>query len=215
MSVKAILSHGVCLQDRYIPDYKELADAIKVLREGGHSISMTQGVYDMIHPGHTRYLAKAKSFGDILVVAVDSDEYTRMRKQRNNERRPVIPMEERLELLANVRSVDILTIRDVDHHVAPTKVIEVVRPDVLVMSRSTKDVDEEWHEKLRNLCSAWEGRMELLDPQAVVTSTSRLRELLIDGAGELGDELVATIQKYFERMGRSFTVGGNGGGKHD
>ncbi len=202
MSVKNILTNGVHLKDRYIPDYEDLKKVLQTLRDSGHTISMTQGVYDLIHPGHTRYLEVAKSFGDILVVAVDSDEYTRLRKQRANERRPVVPFDERLELLANLRSVDILTIRDVaEHTVDPTFVIKVVNPDVLVMSRSTADVGEEWYADLRKLC----GRLEVLNPQAAVSTTARLRELLTDGATGLVDHINAAIEEYFRNAGRSIT----------
>lgn len=204
MSVKSILSSGVCLKDRYISDYDQLRETVETIRKSGHTISMTQGVFDFIHPGHTRYLEAAKSKGDILVVAVDSDEYTRLRKQTANERRPIVPFDERLEILANLRSVDILTVRDVDYHVEdPDFVIKVVKPDVLVMSQSTKDIDKVKHEELRQMCESWGGTMVLLEPQSAVSTTARLRDLLIDGAGNLVDEIVTTIESYFQRSGRT------------
>ena len=209
---KRILSSSVCLQDRYIPDYEELKKTLQMLRELGHTISMTQGVFDLIHPGHTRYLAEAKSFGDILVVAVDTDEYTRKRKQRANERRPIVPFEERLELLANLRSVDILTIRDLkEHEVDPDFVIKVVQPDVLVMSRSTKDISEAKHEELRAMC----GRLEVLDPQATISTTARLRELMTDGATGLLDHVRAAIESYFQQAGREVTFDQKKGGDNE
>jgi D-beta-D-heptose 7-phosphate kinase/D-beta-D-heptose 1-phosphate adenosyltransferase len=210
MSVKNILSGGVCLKDRYIPDYDELKGALGLLRAIGKTIVMTQGVYDLIHPGHTRYLEQAASFGDILVVAVDTDEYTRLRKQRANERRPVVPFEERLELLANMRSVDILTIRDLkEHREDPDFVIKVVKPDVLVMSRSTKDVGLGKLEELKSLC----GRLEVLDPQATVSTTARLRDLLIDGASGLVDHITTAIEEYFDQAGRKVVFGQKKGGE--
>ena len=199
MSIKNILSNRACLEDRYIPDYQQLKKTIDVLRETGHTISMTQGVYDLLHPGHTRYLAEAKSFGDILVVAVDSDEYTRARKQTANERRPVVPFEERLELLANIRSVDILTIRDLkEHELDPNHINKIVCPDVLVMSKSTKDLTEENIAILKQFC----GRIELLEAKAAISTTKRLRELLTDGAGGLVDHITSAIEEYFQKAGR-------------
>ncbi len=204
MSAKNILSNGICLSDRYIPNYDKLQEVLRVMRSLGHTISMTQGVYDLIHPGHTRYLEKAKSFGDILVVAVDTDEYTRLRKQRENERRPVVPFEERLELLANLRTVDILTVRDVtEHEKDPTHVIKIVQPDVLVMSRSTKDVGKDWYDELRKLC----GRLEVLEPQSTGSTTKQLRDLMMDGASGLVDHLRETIDNYFRAAGREVTFG--------
>ncbi|MFZ2621465.1 MAG: adenylyltransferase/cytidyltransferase family protein [Minisyncoccia bacterium] len=198
------MSNRVCLDDRYIPDYDELTKKLQTLRDSGHIISMTQGVYDLLHIGHARYLTAAKSYGDILVVAVDTDEYTRKRKQQANERRPVVPFQERLELLANLRSVDILTIRDLKEHEAdPDFVIKVVRPDVLVVSRSTKDVGEEKYNDLRALC----GRLEILDPTADNSTTKMLRELLIDGAGGLVDHIAQAIDSYFRQAGREVSFG--------
>ena len=210
MSVKGILGGGISFSDRYIPDYGELKNTLQILRSCGNTISMTQGVYDLIHPGHTRYLEQAKSFADILVVAVDTDEYTKKRKQRVNERRPIVPFEERLEILANLRTIDILTIRDLKEHEAdPDFVIKVVQPDVLVMSRSTKDVSESKHEELRTMC----GRLEILEPQAAISTTARLRELLTDGASGLVDHITTAIEGYFQQAGREVTFGRQNGKK--
>lgn len=203
MSVKKILGSGVSLEDRYIPDYSKLSETICTLRACGHTISMTQGVYDLIHPGHTRYIEKAKSFGDILIVAVDTDEYTRKRKQKANERRPVVPFEERLELLSNLRTVDILTVRDLkEHETDPDFIIKVVKPDVLVMSLSTKDVPPEKLEEIKDMCTTFGGRLEILEPQAAISTTARLRELLMDGAGGLVDHITEAIETYFRQAGR-------------
>lgn len=204
MSVKTILGTGVGVEERYIPDYKELQKTVQTLRDCGHTISMTQGVFDMLHTGHTRYIAKAKSHGDVLIVAVDSDEYTRQRKQRANERRPVVPFEERLELLANLRTVDILTVRNLaEHQEDPMHVIRIVRPDVLVMSRSTQDVGEEWYARLRELC----GELVVLEPQAVKTTTSTIRDLFMDGAAGLLDHISDSIREYFRQGGREVSFG--------
>lgn len=199
MSIKNILTQGVFLEDRYIPDYDQLKETLEVIRALGMKISMTQGVFDLLHPGHTRYLAQAKSFGDILVVAVDSDAYTKARKQTANERRPVVPFEERLELLANLRTVDILTVRDLDKHQDdPNYINKIVKPDVLVMSKSTKDLTADNLAILHEFC----GKVEVLEAQATISTTKRLRELLTDGAGGLVDHLVSAIENYFLENGR-------------
>lgn len=211
--LRKILGTTVDLQDRYIPDYEELSRTVESFRQVGHPIAMTQGVYDLLHIGHARYLAealKAGGEGAILVVAVDSDEYTRLRKGRANERRPAVPFEERLELLANIRSVNILTIRDVDKHLHdPMHVIRLVKPDVLVMSKSTKDITEEDLKKLKELC----GSLVVLEPTATISTTARLRELMIDGAGGLVDHIIESIEQYFDREGRTVTFGKKDGEK--
>jgi rfaE bifunctional protein nucleotidyltransferase chain/domain len=210
MKIKNILTEAVCLEDRYVSDYDELSTIVQSLRNFGYTISMTQGVFDLLHPGHTRYLAEAKSFADVLIVALDSDEYTRVRKQRANERRPVVPFEERLELLANLRSVNLVTKRDVDMHLNdPYCVIKVVKPDVLVMSKSTKDVTEKDYEALRQFC----GRVEVLEAKATISTTSRLRELLTDGATGLLDHIGTAIEEYFRQAGREIVFGKKNGDK--
>jgi D-beta-D-heptose 7-phosphate kinase/D-beta-D-heptose 1-phosphate adenosyltransferase len=201
--IKNILTQGVHLEDRYIPDYSELESTIQALRALGYTISMTQGVYDLLHPGHARYLNDAKSYGDVLVVALDSDEYTRLRKAHDNERRPVVPFDERLELLVNLRSVSVVTKRDVDQHKDdPYAVIKVVRPDVLVMSSSTKDITDEDHQALKEFC----GEVVVLDARATVSTTSRLREMLMDGGAAMAHFLLEKIQDYFAQGGRQFKL---------
>jgi rfaE bifunctional protein nucleotidyltransferase chain/domain len=214
MSVKNILANRLNLQDRYIPDYDNLSETVKSLKSMGYSISMTQGVFDLLHTGHTRYINEAKSHGDIVVLAVDSDEYTRLRKQSNNERRPFVPFNERLEILANLRSVDIVTMRDVDRHKDdPYCVIKVVKPDVLIMSSSTKDVTEHDHQMLRDLGI----NVVVLEAQDTVSTTKRLREFLTDGAAGLADHIIDSVSNYFTNAGReiSFFPKSNGEKKND
>jgi len=188
----------------YFQDYGELSKKIEALRSLGAKIVMTQGVYDLLHPGHTRYLGEAQKLGDILIVAVDSDEYTRLRKQTANERRPVVPFEERIEILAALRSVNVLTFRDVkEHKEDPYYVIKVVKPDVLVVSRSTKDITSKDYEALKEFC----GEVKILDPTAVISTTKRLRELLTDGAAGLLDHISLAIEGYFSTAGREIKFG--------
>jgi cytidyltransferase-like protein len=205
---RKILGTSVDLEDRYIPDYTELSRVVELFRQMGHPIVMTQGVFDLLHIGHARYLAQAQASGGegaILVVAVDSDEYTRLRKQKANERRPAVPFEERLELLASIRPVSILTIRDVDKHVEdPDFIIKVVKPDVLVMSKSTKDISAEKLLELRSMC----GELVVLEATATISTTARLRELMVDGAGGLVDHIIESIEAYFRQEGRQINLGG-------
>ena len=105
-TVKSILETGFNLEAKYISDYKELRRLVKLLRESGYTIVLTQGVYDMYHVGHSRYLIKARSFGDVLIVGVDSDELTRKMKGTD---RPFDNFEDRTELLAGFSFINILT----------------------------------------------------------------------------------------------------------
>jgi rfaE bifunctional protein nucleotidyltransferase chain/domain len=79
-----------------IKTISELRHLLNILRATGTKIVFTNGCFDLIHTGHTRYLAKARSLGDILVVAVNSDASVRRIK---GEKRPINPQDERAETL--------------------------------------------------------------------------------------------------------------------
>jgi rfaE bifunctional protein nucleotidyltransferase chain/domain len=104
----------------------ELAPLLSLLRATGQTIVFTNGCFDLIHPGHTRYLATAKALGDILVVAVNSDASVRTIK---GEKRPINTQIDRAETLAALEAVDYVTIFDEPD---PYKVIAALQPDVLV-----------------------------------------------------------------------------------
>ncbi len=90
-------------------DLKRVVEAHKIL---GHKIVCTIGSWDMLHIGHVRYLNTAKSYGDILIVGVDSD---RGIKSYKGPLRPIIPEAERMEMLSYQDSVDYVTrIDDID-----------------------------------------------------------------------------------------------------
>jgi len=96
------------------------------LRAAGQRLVFTNGVFDLLHVGHVRYLAQARALGDALVVAINSDRTVRELKGPD---RPVFDEAERAELLAALRSVDYVTIFD---DVSPRSLIATLLPDVLV-----------------------------------------------------------------------------------
>ena len=104
----------------------EAAALVDGLRAQGRRVVFTNGVFDLLHPGHVRYLERARAEGDALVVAVNSDRSVRAIK---GPARPVIPEQERAELVAALASVDAVLIFDED---TPDRVIRAIQPDVLV-----------------------------------------------------------------------------------
>ncbi len=96
-------------------------------RAAGRRVVFTNGVFDLLHPGHTRYLADARSEGDVLVVAVNSDRS--VRAQNKGTDRPITPEGERAEILAALAVVDAVVIFDED---TPHAIVSAVQPDVLV-----------------------------------------------------------------------------------
>lgn len=104
----------------------ELLPLLAILRAAGNKIVFTNGCFDIIHTGHTRYLRKARSLGDLLVVGLNSDSSVRTIK---GEKRPINSEAERAETLAALESVDFVTIFSEPD---PYKLIAAIRPDVLV-----------------------------------------------------------------------------------
>ena len=96
------------------------------LRREGRRVVFTNGVFDLLHPGHVRYLEAARAEGDALIVAVNSDRSVRANK---GPERPIVPERERAELIAALRCVDGAFAFDED---TPDRVIRAIQPDVLV-----------------------------------------------------------------------------------
>jgi D-glycero-beta-D-manno-heptose 1-phosphate adenylyltransferase len=99
---------------------------VDTLRRQGKSIVFTNGVYDLLHPGHVRYLNAARGFGDALIVGVNSDRSVRANKGPG---RPVNPELERAEVIAALAAVDAAVIFDED---TPHTIISRLQPDILV-----------------------------------------------------------------------------------
>jgi rfaE bifunctional protein nucleotidyltransferase chain/domain len=96
------------------------------LRTAGKKLVFTNGVFDILHVGHVRYLAQARALGDALVVAINSDVTVRELKGAG---RPLINQEERAEILAALRAVTYVTVFD---GISPRSLIAELLPDVLV-----------------------------------------------------------------------------------
>ncbi|HUL74020.1 MAG TPA: D-glycero-beta-D-manno-heptose 1-phosphate adenylyltransferase [Vicinamibacterales bacterium] len=96
------------------------------LRRAGKRVVFTNGVFDLLHPGHVRYLQAARGMGDALIVGVNSDRSVRANKGPS---RPITPEAERAELLAALACVDAVAVFDDD---TPAEIIQRIQPDVLV-----------------------------------------------------------------------------------
>lgn len=103
-----------------------LITARQQLGEEGKRLVFTNGCFDLLHPGHVSYLSRARSLGDALVVALNSDRSVRSIK---GEGRPILNQQERAEVIAALEAVDYVTIFDDE---TPRELIAAVLPDVLV-----------------------------------------------------------------------------------
>lgn len=103
-----------------------LAECLKTERAAGRKIVFTNGCFDLLHQGHLRYLAEARALGDLLVLGLNSDRSIQSIKGPN---RPIIPEQDRAEVLAAMEMVDYVTLFD---EPSPQTLIEAVQPDILV-----------------------------------------------------------------------------------
>jgi D-beta-D-heptose 7-phosphate kinase/D-beta-D-heptose 1-phosphate adenosyltransferase len=96
------------------------------LRAAGKAVVFTNGVFDLLHPGHVRYLEVARALGDALIVGLNADASVRRNK---GPERPITPEGERAEVLAGLQSVDAVVLFDED---TPDAIVKALQPDVLV-----------------------------------------------------------------------------------
>jgi D-beta-D-heptose 7-phosphate kinase/D-beta-D-heptose 1-phosphate adenosyltransferase len=109
-----------------IKDKEDMKKVVERLKKEGKRIVFTNGCFDLIHVGHTRYLQEARKLGDVLIVGVNSDRSVRRIK---GKKRPVIPEEERAEVLSALQCVDFVVIFGEPD---PLNIISLLKPDVLV-----------------------------------------------------------------------------------
>ncbi|MDB5190079.1 MAG: D-alpha,beta-d-heptose 7-phosphate 1-kinase, d-beta-d-heptose 1-phosphate adenylyltransferase [Parcubacteria group bacterium] len=189
MAINAgIFGDGTNLDDRFITDHKKLGNLVKHWKELGLKVVLTSGTYDLFHVGHAEYIEQAKKQGDLLIVGVDSDAKVRDRK---GPHRPVVPEFERIQILSHLRHVDAITLKPAKEK--PNALIKLIRPDVLVLSKSTKHRKEDIEEK-KKYC----GRIVMLPPQAETSTSAKVRLLHVSGAGRFAEELTPKLSAMIE-----------------
>lgn len=179
--------------DKICDSYQTVVNYATKLRDSGARIVLTQGSFDMLHIGHGRYLEEAKSAGDILIVGVDSDEKITARKGPD---RPVVPQEERVEMLSYLSSVDCVVVKDLDQ--TKWALIKALRPDVLVATKETYSKDQ-----LAQLLE-WCGEVKVLEPMATTSTSAKIRLVQVGAAKRmsktLSKRLVAAIEGILEEL---------------
>jgi D-beta-D-heptose 7-phosphate kinase/D-beta-D-heptose 1-phosphate adenosyltransferase len=156
----------------------------------GERAVFTNGVFDLLHVGHTRYLQRARGLGDFLIVAINSDASTRRLKGGpDGPARPLVPQAERAELVAALACVDYVIIFD---DTTAERLLGIVRPAVYVKGGDYAGAD-----------AASRARDLVLEPE-------ELRRVL---AGDIDDESanLASLHGLGERLPEARTVAGYGG----
>ena len=179
-----IFSSDVNYEQRLTPRWSRLGELVAHLKGIGLKIVLTSGSFDLVHLGHVKYLAKAKQLGDVLVVGVDGDAKIRARKGAD---RPMVPEQERLEMLAHQRPVDLIYLKADDE--ARWALIKTVRPDVLVLTEDHSYAPRPNWRSSRSSC----GEVQVLERQASVTTSERIRQLYMHLGEQLGPRLAEVL----------------------
>ncbi|MBU1966113.1 MAG: D-glycero-beta-D-manno-heptose 1-phosphate adenylyltransferase [Proteobacteria bacterium] len=155
-----------------ILSWEALKVEVERRRQQGEKIAFTNGCFDILHVGHVRYLREARKRGDLLILALNSDVSARAIK---GERRPLLPEQERAEVVASLEAVDYVTLFD---ETTPLRLIEYLRPDVLVKGG-------DWNEEAvvgRDAVRSWGGEV-LLVPVVEGASTTNIVEKVLRAYG--------------------------------
>lgn len=180
-----IFGLGSNFKDRFIPDFKVLEKTIEHCKGLGIKVVLTQGTYDMVHIGHARYFEEAKKHGDILVVGVDSDKKVKARKGPD---RPIVPQEERLEMVTHLRAIDIVTIKE--HNAPRWHLIKTVKPDVLIITKETNDkYTKDEMKEIATYC----GEVVILNPMATTSTSAKIRLLQLKIAQKFEKAIVPKL----------------------
>lgn len=113
-------------EDKILPDYEAAGRWAENQRSAGRKVVFTNGVFDLLHAGHLDSLRRARAEGDVLIVALNGDESVRRLK---GPARPILPLDQRLRLIAALADVDAVV---AFHEDTPVAIIPAVAPDVLV-----------------------------------------------------------------------------------
>jgi rfaE bifunctional protein nucleotidyltransferase chain/domain len=148
--------------------WEELKREVERLRDEGKSIAFTNGCFDILHVGHVRYLREARKAGDVLVLALNSDASVRALK---GEKRPLVPQTERAEVVASLTSVDYVTLFD---ETTPLKLIEYLRPDLLVKGGDWKEEQIVGRDAVRS----WGGRVVVCAMTEGASTTNIVQKIL-------------------------------------
>jgi D-beta-D-heptose 7-phosphate kinase/D-beta-D-heptose 1-phosphate adenosyltransferase len=173
----------------------EVVDHVRALRTLGKKIVLIQGVYDMLHIGHIRFLEKGKERGDVLIVGLDSDALT---KKRKGNSRPIYPEDERAQTLLALECVDYVVLREI--HDDLDYLAKQIFPDVLVISTSTNDFEnyeQVMREKHKDFCK----EIICLEPQATTSTSAKIAKIIQTGNIEMMQGMMDDLKSVFKKHG--------------
>jgi D-beta-D-heptose 7-phosphate kinase/D-beta-D-heptose 1-phosphate adenosyltransferase len=176
------------LQDSKIKELAELKKIVNELKAKGKKIVFTNGCFDILHVGHLKLINKAKTFGDFLILGLNTDSSIRKIKGKG---RPINSQDDRAEVLANIAGVDYIIMFNT---LTPIPLIKELRPDVLVKGSDYKETEVEGWE----IVKGYGGQVKLVEVIKGVSTTSILNrykgEIKEKNIGETKGENNQTIK---------------------
>jgi len=152
-----------------IKSRQELKEIVENLKSQGKKVVTTNGAFDILHVSHINLLKEVKSLGDILVVLLNSDSSIKAYKGEN---RPILPQNERAEMLAALEYVDYVTIFE---EPKPLKILEELKPNLHTKGYQSipgKNKEEE------ELISKWNGKLQLVDSEGLHSTTDIIKKII-------------------------------------
>jgi D-beta-D-heptose 7-phosphate kinase/D-beta-D-heptose 1-phosphate adenosyltransferase len=155
------------IESKIIRSDEQLNEILQCISKENGKIVFSNGCFDIIHYGHVQYLAKARTFGDIMIVGINTDASI---KRIKGEKRPVITENERLYMLASLECIDYVILFDED---TPVNLIQKIQPDIMVKGSDWKI------EQLpgREIVEAKGGQVILVDLVAGLSTTGIIQKI--------------------------------------
>jgi rfaE bifunctional protein nucleotidyltransferase chain/domain len=156
------------VSEQKIKSLENLIPALRELKKDGKRIVFTNGCFDLIHAGHTRLLNMARAMGDVLVVALNTDDSIGRLK---GDKRPLLDQKQRGLIVSSFSSVDFVTFFDED---TPEEILRQIRPDVLVKG------GEYAMDEVVGRQQIWDkgGQVTVITPLAGHSTTTVINEIL-------------------------------------
>ena len=178
---------------KLVASYADVPKLAKKYRKQKKKIVLTSGSFDMLHIGHCRYLCEAKKHGDVLFVGVDSDEKIRTRKGPD---RPVVPQDERMEMLTYIADVDHVVLKKLGE--PKWELIKLIQPDILIATADTYTPIQK--KQLLEFC----GKVVVLRRKATTSTSAKIRLVQIGAEKRvtktISNRLIGTIEQILEEL---------------
>lgn len=176
-------------EEKIAPSYDAAEKLAKLYRKQGKSIVLTQGSFDMLHIGHGRYLTKAKTYGDVLFVGIDTDSKI---KKRKGPDRPIVPENERLEMVTYISAVNHAVLKHADAQ--KWDLIKRIKPDVLISTAETYTSAQV--KELEKIC----GKVVVLEPMATTSTSAKIRLVQLGMAEKITSTLSTRVIAAMEEI---------------